>query len=371
MKIVIVTETFLPSTDGVVTRLKEAITHIHKQGHEVVIIAPDLGVKEFDGAIVEGVKPTKLPVYSSKYFSLPQRRVKSLLEKHNPDIVHVVNPAFVGVSGVYYANKLGLPLVASYHTHVPKYLDYYNLHLFKPLCWAYFRKLHSYAHLNICTSQSILKELQQKRFHNLEVWKRGVAIEHFHPKHENQEMRQRLTNGNTGDKLLVFVGRLAPEKEIHKIKPLLKERNDISLAIIGDGPIRQQLEKEFEGTKTIFTGNLHGEELAEAFASGDAMIFPSITETLGLVILEAMASGLPVIAAQSGPTKEQVVDGKTGILFENENTQSMIDAVEKLEDPELLETLSENARKEAENFSWEKPSEQILEIYKKTIAIAK
>ncbi|AKG04484.1 MULTISPECIES: glycosyltransferase family 4 protein [Salimicrobium] len=371
MKIVIVTETFLPSTDGVVTRLKEAITYIHKKGHEVVIIAPDLGVKEFDGAIVEGIKPAKLPVYSSKYFSLPSRKVKDLLEKHNPDVVHVVNPALVGVSGVYYANKLGFPLVASYHTHVPKYLDYYNLYPFKPIFWAYFKKLHSYAHTNVCTSQTILKELQQKRIHNLEVWKRGVAIDHFHPKHESTSMRERLSNGNPGDKLLVFVGRLAPEKEIHKIKPLLEKRKDVSLAIIGDGPIRQQLEKEFEGTKTVFTGNLHGEEFREAFASGDAMIFPSVTETLGLVILEAMASGLPVIAAESGPTKEQVVDGETGILFENENTQSMIDAVEQLEDPELLEHLSENARKEAENFSWEKPSEQILEIYKKTIAIAK
>lgn len=371
MKIVIVTETFLPSTDGVVTRLKEAITYIHKQGHEVVVIAPDLGVKEFDGAVVEGVKPTKLPVYSSKYFSLPQKKVETLLQKHQPDIVHVVNPALVGVSGVYYANKLGLPLLASYHTHVPKYLDYYNLYPFKPLFWWYFKKLHSYAHVNVCTSHTILGELQQKRFHNLEVWKRGVAIDHFHPDRKTEQMRSRLSDGNTDDKLLVFVGRLAPEKEIHKIKPLLEQREDISLAIIGDGPIREQLEKQFEGTKTVFTGNLHGEELAEAFATGDAMIFPSITETLGLVILEAMASGLPVIAAHSGPTQEQVIDGETGLLFENENTDSMIDAVQKLEDPELHKRLSENARKEAEKYSWDKPSEQILELYRKTIAISK
>ncbi|CDQ19601.1 glycosyltransferase family 4 protein [Halobacillus karajensis] len=369
MKIAIITETFLPSTDGVVTRLKESIKYLRKQEHEVVVIAPDFGVTEYEGAIVEGVKTTKMPFYRYREFSLPQRRVKELLQKHNPDLVHVVNPALVGVSGVYYADKLNYPLIASYHTHVPKYLDYYRLYPFKPLVWWYFRKLHNYADVNLCTSKAIKKELDEKNFHNVSVWDRGVAVDHYHPKHKNEAMRKRLTGGKTANKLLIFVGRLAPEKEIHKIRPLLERRNDLSLAIVGDGPVKKELEETFKGTNTIFTGLLHGEELAQAFASSDALIFPSVTETLGLVILESMASGLPVIAAKSGPTMEQVEDGKTGLLFENENTESMIQAIQRLEDEGLYRTLCENAREEAEKYSWQKPSEQILEYYYQTLKV--
>ncbi|REJ09633.1 MULTISPECIES: glycosyltransferase family 4 protein [Halobacillus] len=369
MKIAIITETFLPSTDGVVTRLKESIKYLRNQDHEVVVIAPDFGVTEYEGAIVEGVKTTRMPFYRYREFSLPQRRVKDLLQKHDPDLVHVVNPALVGVSGVYYADKLNYPLIASYHTHVPKYLDYYRLYPFKPLVWWYFRKLHNYADVNLCTSRAIKAELDEKNFHNVSVWDRGVAVDHYHPRHKSEEMRERLSAGRKENKLLVFVGRLAPEKEIHKIKPLLEKRDDISLAIVGDGPVKDELEETFKDTNTVFTGLMHGEELAQAFASSDALIFPSVTETLGLVILESMASGLPVIAAKSGPTMEQVEDGKTGLLFENENTDSMIQAIQRLEDEELYQRLCKNARQEAEKYSWQKPSEQILEYYYKTLKV--
>ncbi|WP_186577728.1 glycosyltransferase family 4 protein [Aquibacillus kalidii] len=368
MKIAIVTETFLPSTDGVVTRLTEAIKHMRKQNHEVVVIAPDLGVKEYEGAIVEGVKATTLPFYRYKKFSLPQRKVKKILQKYDPDLVHVVNPAILGIAGVHYAEKLGFPLVASYHTHVPKYFDYYNLKPLIPLCWKYFRSLHNKADVNLCTSQAVKNELVEKDFFNVHLWKRGVDIKKYHPNKYSNDMRQALTNHHQpGKKLLLFVGRLAAEKEIHKLKPLLEKRNDVCLAIVGDGPARDDLEKTFEGTNTVFTGFLHGDELGQAFASADALVFPSVTETLGLVILEAMAAGLPVIAAKSGPTMEQVEDGKTGLLFENENIDSLINAVNQLDNQLLHQSLKENARKEAEKFSWTGPSEQLLDFYEKTL----
>ncbi|KGX87520.1 glycosyltransferase family 4 protein [Pontibacillus litoralis] len=369
MKIAIVTETFLPSTDGVVTRLTEAIKYARQQNHDVVVIAPDLGVTEFEGAIIEGVKATKLPFYRYRPFSLPNKIVKDLLNKHQPDLVHVVNPALLGVSGIKYAKELQFPLIASYHTHVPKYLDYYKLYPLKPLLWWYFKRLHNKAELNMCTSQAVKGELDRHGFRNVHVWKRGVAIDRYHPSHYNMEMRRRLSGGEPDKKLLVFVGRLAPEKEIHKLKPLLEQRNDVRLAIVGDGPVRDQLEQRFAGTNTIFTGFLHGEELSQAFASADAFIFPSVTETLGLVILEAMASGLPVIAAKSGPTMEQVDDERTGLLFENEDTSSLVHAVEKLEQRTLHEAMRENAREEAEKYSWTIPSQQIIEVYEQILGV--
>ncbi|MRH42488.1 glycosyltransferase [Aquibacillus halophilus] len=368
MKIVIITETFLPSTDGVVTRLTEAIKYLRQLKHEVVIIAPDLGVEEFEGAVVEGVKAITMPFYRYRPFSLPQKKVKSILEKHNPDFVHVVNPVSVGASGVHYASKLDIPLIASYHTHMPKYLDYYKLYRpFKPFLWNFIRSLHNKADINLCTSETIRKELVEKNFQNVHVWKRGVDIEKYHPKNYSNKMRMKLSNGNIDKKLLLYVGRLAAEKEIDSIKPLLNARKDVCLAIVGDGPARKQLEEEFKGTNTVFTGFMHGKELSEAFASADAFIFPSVTETLGLVILESMASGLPVIAAKSGPTMEQITEGKTGYLYEQDNIDSMIQAVTQIENNELFEQIKKNARTEAEKFSWIKPSVQLIEFYERLL----
>ncbi|MFD1849474.1 glycosyltransferase family 4 protein [Oceanobacillus bengalensis] len=368
MKIAIVTETFLPSTDGVVTRLTQAVRYFRSLGHEVLVIAPDLGVYEYEGAKVEGIKPITLPFYRSKKFALPSSKVKTLLEEYKPDIVHAANPLLIAASAVHYAHHLNLPLIASYHTHIPKYMDYYKLYKpAKPIMWSHIKKLHNAADLNLCTSESIKNELLEKNIKQLHVLQRGVDIERNHPDFYDERMRERLTRGDKSKKLLIFVGRLAIEKEIHKIKPLLDRRDDVALAIIGDGPERNELMYTFKGTNTIFTGFLHGEELSRVFASADAFIFPSVTETLGLVILEAMASGLPVIAAKSGPTIEQIRDGKTGILFENENVDSMLAAIERLEDKEKLNEMKIQARKEAEKYAWDKASQALLDFYEQTI----
>ncbi|GAE95332.1 glycosyltransferase [Gracilibacillus boraciitolerans JCM 21714] len=317
MKILIITETFLPSTDGVVTRLTNSISYFLLAGHQVKIIAPDLGVSEYKGAEIIGMPARKLFFYRSKPFSLPNRKVKAILKQYQPDIVHVVNPALIGAAGVYYAKRLDYPLVASYHTQVPKYLDYYHLSMFKGLLWWYFRKLHSQATLNLCTSNVVKEELDKRNFYNVHVWKRGgVDTTLFHPSKSNQAMRSRLSSGEVTKRLLLYVGRLAAEKEIEKIKSVLEESDQFVLAIVGDGPHRAALERHFEGTPTVFTGFMHGEELAQAYASADVFIFPSTTETLGLVLMEAMASGLPIVAAQSGPTKEQIQDQTNGLLYD-------------------------------------------------------
>ncbi|AGK95811.1 glycosyltransferase family 4 protein [Clostridium pasteurianum] len=370
MRIAIVTETFLPSTDGIVTRLINAIRYMKQQGHDILVIAPDLGKVNYLDAKIAGIRSINLPFYKSRGFSLPSANVKKILENFKPDVVHAVNPLLLAASGVKYAKKLGIPLIASYHTNIPKYLRYYNFHgLAESLLWAYILHQHKQSLINLCTSNSIKEELEAHNIPNLHVLKRGVDTINRHPRFYDADMRSRLLHGNNDKHLLIFVGRLAAEKEIHKIKPLLKARDDISLAIIGDGPEREKLEKEFQGTHTVFTGFLHGEELSKAYASADAFIFPSVTETLGLVILEAMSSGLPVIAAESGPTLEQVKHMENGLIFQNEDLKSMENAVKLLDDKELLQTMKKNARREAEQISWDKASQQLLDFYYKTVYI--
>lgn len=365
MKIAIVTETFLPSTDGIVTRLKKAIEYFLREGHEVLVIAPDLGVTEYKGAKVIGLKPITFPFYRYRKWGFPSRKVYHELKKFEPDVIHAVNPLLMATSAVKAAQKLDLPLVSSYHTHLPKYLDFYKIYKpAKPLLWWYIRRQHKNADINLVTSETIKEELNTEGIERLSVIPRGVDVEKRHPKFKDAAMRERLTNGEPDNKLLVFIGRLAIEKEIHKLLPMLEKRSDISLAIIGDGPARNDLEKVFEGTKTVFTGFLHGEELSQAYASSDAFIFPSISETLGLVILEGMASGLPVIAAKSGPTMEQVTHEVNGMLYENEDLDSLLDAVEVIDDEERFNNIKVEARKEALKFSWDNASKRLLDYYK-------
>lgn len=368
MKIAIITETFLPSTDGVVTRLCATIKWLQEHRHTVWVIAPDLGTSVYEGAQVKGIPAHTFFFYKDRKFSMPSHKVKKYLQEFQPDIVHVVNPALLGVAGIYFAKRLHLPLIASYHTNIPQYVSYYRLAFLEPVLWQFFRTLHNQAVLNLCTSDSVKKELMAKKFHNVKLWIRGVAIDQFGPQYYDRTMRESLTNGQAEKTLLLYVGRLAFEKQIEKIRDVLKASDDFCLALVGDGPYRQELEQYFQGTNTVFKGFLHGEELAKAYASSDIFVFPSTTETLGLVILEAMASGLPVVAAKSGPTCEQISDGFGGLLFDPDDPDSFKNTVLKLAGENLRWAMAKNAYEVGHSFSWEKPSEQLLSFYEQVLA---
>jgi glycosyltransferase involved in cell wall biosynthesis len=167
---------------------------------------------------------------------------------------------------------------------------------------------------------------------------------------------------------LLYVGRVSAEKQIEQIKPVLEAIPQARLAIVGDGPYREALETHFQGTPTHFVGYLQGLELAAAFASADAFIFPSRTETLGLVLLEAMAAGCPVVAAASGGIVDIVTDGLNGYLFDPQATDGLIDATRRLLlSGEERENLSIEARQEAEKWGWEAATEQLCAYYRQVI----
>ena len=183
-------------------------------------------------------------------------------------------------------------------------------------------------------------------------------------------MRAKLLGGrsDTG-KLLLYIGRLSAEKQIERIKPVLEAMPDARLALVGDGPYRQQLEKIFAGTPAQFVGYLAGEELAAAYASGDAFVFPSSTETLGLVLLEAMAAGCPVVGANRGGIPDIVSDGVNGCLYEPEGPDggaaSLTAAVQRLlGDTSERQVLRHNARQEAELWGWASATEQLRGYYR-------
>jgi glycosyltransferase involved in cell wall biosynthesis len=369
VKIAFFTETFLPKVDGIVTRLTKTIQHLVAVGDEVLVFCPEGGPDSWMGARVIGVPAMPLPLYPELKLALPRPAVSEALEQFAPDLVHVVNPAVLGLGGIWLAKTRNLPLVASYHTHLPKYLEHYGMGMLEPLLWELLKAAHNQARLNLCTSTAMVGELSEKGIQHTALWQRGVDTELFRPELASPAMRRHLhgDHDDTGH-LLLYIGRLSAEKQIERIRPVLEAMPETRLALVGDGPHRQQLERVFEGTPTTFVGYLAGEALASAYASGDAFLFPSSTETLGLVLLESMAAGCPVVGAKRGGIPDIVTDGINGCLYDPDDRNSLTAAVRRLlGDPAQRRSLRLAARQEAERWGWAGATEQLRGYYRRVL----
>jgi glycosyltransferase involved in cell wall biosynthesis len=369
LKIAFFTETFLPKVDGIVTRLTKTVEHLVAGGDEVLVFCPEGAPDVYMGARVVGVPAMPLPLYPELKLALPRPAVAEALDRFRPDLVHVVNPAVLGLGGIWLAKTKGYPLVASYHTHLPKYLEHYGMGMLEPLLWELLKAAHNQARLNLCTSTAMVQELREKGIQHTDLWQRGVDTDLFRPDLRSAAMRGRLLGGHsdTGN-LLLYIGRLSAEKQIERIRPVLEALPETRLALVGDGPHRQQLEAHFSGLPATFVGYLAGQELASAYASGDAFVFPSSTETLGLVLLEAMAAGCPVVGANRGGIPDIVCDGENGCLYEPDGTDggalSLTAAVQRLlGNNQERQALREAARREAERWGWAGATAQLRRFY--------
>lgn len=369
MRIALFTETFLPKVDGIVTRLKHTVDHLQRLGDHVLVFSPDGGLTEYKGARIHGVSGMAFPLYPELKLALPRPSIGEELAAFNPDLVHIVNPAVLGLAGLFYAKTLDIPLVASYHTHLPKYLEHYGWGMFEGVMWELIKAVHNQAQINLVTSTAMQQELTGHGVERVSVWQRGVDTELFRPELASQEMRDRLSQGHPEAPLLLYIGRLSAEKEIDRIKPVLEAIPEARLALVGDGPHREELEKHFAGTHTHFVGYLAGDELAAAYASADVFVFPSRTETLGLVLLEAMAAGCPVVAANSGGIPDIVTNGENGFLFEPKDDQGAITATQRIfARGAERELMRRNARIEAERWGWNAATRQLQQFYDRVLS---
>ena len=370
MRIAFVTESFLPATDGVVTRLRHTLDELGALGDEFSIVAPKYGEgpSSYAGAPIHRVPAVPFPPYPQIKMAPPNPSVGRALRRFRPDLVHVVNPFVLGATGVFYARRMKVPLVASYHTNVTVYAQFYGLGFLGGLGRRWVRTLHNRARINLCTSEATQGYLRSEGIKGVRFWPQGVDAKRFHPNKFSKGLRMRLSDGSPGESLLLCVGRLGHEKNIAQLKRVLREVPGTRLAVVGDGPARGELEREFRGTPTVFTGLLQGEELAEAYASADAFVFPSTTETLGLAMIEALASGLPVIAARSGAAHEVVSEGESGFLYEPGSSESFVRAVRRvLGDEDTRSRLARGARAAAEGRTWEASTAALRGYYREAM----
>jgi len=309
------------------------------------------------------------PPYPQIMLAPSNPRVGRALKKFEPNLIHAVNPFVLGSGAPFYSHRMGLPLVASYHTNVTTYARFYGLGIGERAGRWWTRTLHNRAHVNLCTSETTRKYLSENGVERLHVWPQGVDTVRFHPKKRSEEWRFKLSGGHPESPVLLYVGRLGREKNIGSLKAVLRAMPGVRLALVGDGPARGELEEKFAGMPAVFSGTRRGAELTAAYASADALVFPSTTETLGLAMLEALSSGLPVVAARAGAAHEVVEEGVNGLLYEPEDRDSLVETVRRvLEDGELRARLGEGARATAETRDWEAATRALRGYYEMALA---
>lgn len=325
MRIAIVTDAWHPQINGVVTTLTRTVSLLVEAGHEVTVINP-LMFKTFP-----------CPTYPEIRLSLlPGRRIKKLLDSFKPDAIHIATEGFLGWSARSYCLKNGLRFTTSYHTRFPEYI---RLRSPIPLSFSYafIRRFHAKAQRTMVASEDLRAELSQRGFKNLKLWSRGVDTEIFKPRPKDfiQDIRP----------IYMYVGRVAVEKNIEEYLKL-----DLSGTkyVIGDGPAMKEMQSKYPQVR--FTGYKRGEELAKHVAASDVFVFPSRTDTFGLVMLEALSCGVPVAAYPVTGPKNIIHSGVTGIL--SEDLQKAV--------KEALLVDGRQCRIFAEKYSWSKCTSQFF-----------
>jgi len=373
MRIAFFTETFLPKTDGIVTTLCQTIHQLRELGHEVLIFSPEGGITSFEGFRVVGMKSSAFPLYPELRLALPRASMRRILTDFKPDILHVADPALLGIAALYYGGgpyggALHQPVVVSYHTDLPQYLHYYGLGFLERHVWKILRIRHRRAAINLCTSTPMVDQLREHGIERMALWPGGVDAGLFSPERRSPQMRSRLTDGNPDSPLLLYVGRLSAEKNLEALRSWLAAVPGARLALVGDGPQRKHLEDLFKGLPVHFAGFLHKEELASAYASSDIFVMPSLTETLGLVVLEAMCSGLPVVAARAGGIPEMIAEGVSGFLV-GTDTEAAMRLRQLVNSSDKREKIGAAARTHASQRSWRHATEQLINYYRQALSL--
>jgi glycosyltransferase involved in cell wall biosynthesis len=369
MRVALFTETFLPKIDGIVTVICLLLDHLERRGIETVIVAPKMGIEAYRNTRVIGVPGVTLPLYPELKFGPPRLSTYQQFKTFQPDVAHFIHPALIGGFGLLMARRLGVPAVASFHLDYAKLVHHFNIGFVEPGVNWLTRWLFNMADCSLAPSRLIQREMVALGVHNVGLWKRGVDADKFHPRFRDAAMRERLSNGHPDDVVLLYVGRLSAEKRLNDLRAILERVPGTRLALVGDGPARSDLQTYFAGTNTVFTGYLKGEELSQAYASADVFVFPSALESFGLVVVEAMAAGLPAVASRVGGVPDVIEEGRTGYTFNVGDVAALVEGVRQISaSRERLTAMGQSARAYAETQTWPAMMDEVVELYERLIA---
>ncbi|MBM3264207.1 MAG: glycosyltransferase [candidate division Zixibacteria bacterium] len=360
--------------NGAALSLRHMVETARKNGRKMTLVGASNRPVGADGPVMNfaALWDMALPEYDEiKLYVPPLLEMLDYCDREGFTAYQISSPGPVGLCGLLIARLLNRPAIGHYHTHIPQFVHRITEDAsVGEVAWTYVRWFYSQMDRVLAPSENAKTELINNGFDDgkLHVLPYGIDAERFHPGKRNTALWSQF--GINGTQKLLYVGRLSREKNLsllaESFKKIYKERNDLSLVIVGDGPYRQELQRQFNGYPVYFTGYLDGEKLASVYASSDLFVFPSTTDTSGNVVLEAQASGLPVIVSGQGGPKENMVEDHTGLVVEAINPESFSHAIRTLlDDPTRRAQMGRAARifiESSQNRRYETVVDQMLDL---------
>jgi glycosyltransferase involved in cell wall biosynthesis len=357
--VAIVSDTYAPEVNGVAVTLARLAAGLRARGHKVSVVHPHRPALDPAGPRpdrwVTRVRGMPLPCYEGLRLGLPAgRQLRRRWTDERPDAVYVATEGLLGWSAVGSARRLGIPVYSGFHTNFPGYATHYGLGFLRPVITRYLRAFHRRTRGTVVPTEALRDHLAAAGFSNLGVLGRGVDGDLFTPARRSAALRRAW--GLPEDGLAVLsVGRIAPEKNVglavRAYRAMQRCHPRLTFVIVGDGPLRATLQAASPDLR--FCGSLTGEPLATHYASADVFLFPSETETFGNVTLEAMASGLAVVAFDYAAARLYIRDGQTGVLVPCGATTTFVErAADLVRSPDALPSLRQRARRHVAAVDW-------------------
>lgn len=366
MRVALFADTFMPQINGVTNTLNKLIQYYNAKGIDYKIFAPQYEGEKSEHHI-ERFYSLKFILYPECRVTLPNLfRVSAALSEFKPDLIHIMTEFSMGLTGLYYGKKYGIPTISNYTTNFSQYTNYYKVDFLEQRVWDYMKWFHTQNQITLCPSREAQRTLKEHGILNTDIFSRGIDFENFHPRYRSNELRKTLKIENKI--VFLYVGRVSFEKDLDILSESYKAicenyGNEVALIITGAGPYLEKCKNTFP-KNTIFTGFKNGKELSEIYASCDVFVCPSFTETFGNVILEAMASGLPVIGADAGGIGEIIHHRHNGLKFKKRDSKELTSCMRQIiENTSLRNQLRINGREFSLQRSWEKIFHGLMEIY--------
>jgi len=368
MRVAIVTESFLPTVNGVTNSVCKVLDHLRAEGHDAMVVVPAAGSPhEYAGFPVHEV-----PAIAYRQFpvALPSPHVQRLLSAFAPDVVHAASPFLLGAQAIAAATRLGVPSVAVFQTDVAGYARRNRLGAATAFAWRVVRWIHEGAAVTLVPSSASQHDLEAAGIGRLERWGRGVDLERYHPANRATPAATALHArlAPRGETVVGYVGRIAPEKQVERLAAL-RGIAGVRLAIVGDGPSTPAVKRALAGMPVTWLGRLGGAQLAAAYASFDVFVHTGTEETFGQTLQEAFASGVPVVAPRSGGPIDLVEPGVNGFLFEPGDDAGLAAYVGVLAgDRQLRLRMGEAGRRSVIGRSWHAVCAELVSHYDRVVA---
>jgi glycosyltransferase involved in cell wall biosynthesis len=369
MKVAYFTESLPPLVDGVSHTLSYLQKSLEAEKIDYMFFSPFLPTDENWADKVEHILSVPFPLYTKYRVSLPAfHDLRNSLAQFAPDIIHICSPFFLGFFAYRYAVEAGIPAVNSFHTRFVSYLKYYGFGWFEPYGWRFLKWFYNRGDNCFVPSEATIRELGSRGFSNLTLWERGIDSGRFSPAFADRNLKNHWSP--EGDQVALFAGRLVKEKDVETLleahRILLQRGVKYKLVFVGEGPMRGQIERE--AADVILAGHLQGDQLSRAYASADIFVFPSTTESFGNVVLEAAASGLPIIGASEGGVGDLIRDGETGFLTTPRDPEDFALKMERLLiDESLRNSMAAEALELASQKNWSQINRKLFQNYEMLI----